>query len=107
MVIPGSIDVLMVLQQLWVLVIESKNLGIGISAGLPQVLSYMLSTPSRDRPMFGLVTTGSEFVFLKLVQQPTPMYTTSRVFSMLSPTNELYDVLRIFKALGEFVSQSQ
>lgn len=103
--IRGQIDVLILLGQLWVLAIESKNMGIGLSAGIPQGLSYMLATPTSDRPMFGLVTTGSEFVFLKLVQQPTPLYTSSRVFSMLSPMNELYNVLQILKALGQVVSQ--
>jgi len=102
--IRGQIDVLILLGQLWVLAIESKNMGIGLSAGIPQALSYMLATPVGDRPMFGLVTTGSEFVFLKLVQQPTPLYTSSRVFSMLSPINELYDVLQILKTLGQVVS---
>jgi hypothetical protein len=36
-----------------------------------------------------------------LQHRPTPQYTTSRVFSMLSPVNELYDVLKILKTLGE------
>ena len=103
--IRGQIDGLVLLGQLWVLAIESKNMGIGLSTGIPQALSYMLADPISDRPIFGLVTTGSEFVFLKLVQKPTPMYTTSRVFSMFSPVNELYDVLRILKALGELVSK--
>ena len=103
--IRGQIDGLVLLGQLWVLAIESKNMGIGLSTGIPQALSYMLADPISDRPIFGLVTTGSEFVFLKLVQKPTPMYTTSRVFSMFSPTNELYDVLRILKALGGLVSR--
>lgn len=103
--IRGQIDVLVLLGQLWVLAIESKNMGIGLSTGIPQALSYMLADPISDRPIFGLVTTGSEFVFLKLVQKPTPMYTTSRVFSMFSPVNELYDVLRILKALGGLVSR--
>jgi hypothetical protein len=102
--IRGQIDVLVVLERLWVLAIESKNMGIGLSVGIPQALSYMLAAPKTDGPVFGLVTTGSEFVFLKLAQQGTPQYTSSRVFSMLSPMNELYDVLRILKALGAAIS---
>lgn len=104
--IRGQIDVLILSGQLWVLAIESKNMGIGLSVGIPQALSYMLATPVGNRPMFGLVTTGSEFVFLKLVQQPTPLYTSSRVFSMLSPSNELYDVLQILKTLGQQVASA-
>ena len=106
LVIRGQVDVLVVLDRLWVLAIESKNMGISLSAGIPQALSYMLAAPPAERPSFGLVTNGSEFVFLKLVQQPTPQYSSSRVFSMLSPTNELYDILRILKFLGQLVSQN-
>jgi len=97
----GQIDVLVTLNDLWIVVIESKNMGIGLAAGIPQALGYMLAHPEAERPSYGLVTNGSEFVFLKLQHRPTPQYTTSRVFSMLSPVNELYDVLKILKTLGE------
>lgn len=101
--IRGQIDVLVTLNDLWIVVIEAKNMGIGLSVGIPQALGYMLAHPEAERPSYGLVTNGSEFVFLKLRHRPTPQYATSRVFSMLSPVNELYDVLKIFKALGNII----
>lgn len=106
-VIHGQVDVLVVFDRLWVLAIESKNMGISLSAGISQALSYMLAVPPAEHPSFGLVTNGSEFVFLKLVPQPTPQYSSSQVFSMLSPANELYDILRILKCLGQLASQPQ
>lgn len=99
-IIRGQIDALVAMDDLWVVVIESKNMGISLAAGIPQALGYMLAAPDRERPSFGLVTNGSEFVFLKLQRHPETIYTSSRVFSMLSPINELYDVLNILKALG-------
>lgn len=99
-IIRGQIDVLIVQNQLWILAIESKNMGVGLSVGIPQALSYMLASPEETTPVFGMVTTGSEFVFLKLVRHPVPTYSTSRVFSTFSPINELYDVLKILKTLG-------
>jgi len=102
-VIRGQIDVLVIQNQLWILAIESENMGVGLSVGIPQILSYMLAAPQKEEPMFGLVTTESEFVFLKLAHHPVPTYTTSRVFSLFSPVNELYDVLKILKTLGSKV----
>lgn len=60
--IRGQIDVLVSFERLWILAIESKSIGIGLSTGIPQALSYMLATPTQERPIFGMVTTGSEFV---------------------------------------------
>ena len=104
--VQGQIDALVTLNDLWIVVIESKTMGIGLAVGIPQALGYMLAHPATERPSYGLVTNGSEFVFLKLQHRPTPQYTTSRVFSMLSPVNELYDVLNILKTLGQVAQGS-
>lgn len=99
--IKGKIDLLVVSKQLWVVVIESKMGGFSLTAALPQTLSYMLA--SSQVQCFGLVTNGSEFVFVKLSQDGTPTYSTSRVFSLLAPENELVDVLGILKHLGQVI----
>ena len=99
-IIRGQLDVLVASDALWIVVIEAKNMGISLTAGLPQALGYMLASPDADRPSFGLVTNGSEFVFLKLQRCPDLLYASSRVFSMLSPINELYDVLATLKTFG-------
>jgi len=101
--IRGFIDVLVVQEQLWILVVESKRTSIPVPAALPQLLAYMLSNPQSDRPVFGMATNGDEFVFLKLSQGDTPQYDASRTFSLFPRRHELGEVLRILKRLGQAV----
>ncbi|MDI9637804.1 restriction endonuclease subunit R [Oscillatoria amoena NRMC-F 0135] len=102
-VVTGQIDVLVILNALWVIAIESKTSRFSLTAAIAQSLSYLLACPQSE--CFGLMTNGSDFVFLKLNREKTPTYSTSRVFSLLAPGNELIDVLRILKDLGNIVSQ--
>lgn len=93
----------MVSEKLWVLVIESKMSNFSLTAALPQALSYMLASPQPQ--CFGMIANGSDFVFLKLNREGTPTYSTSKVFSLLAPGNELVDVLRVLKHLGQVVME--
>ncbi|MCP2728244.1 restriction endonuclease subunit R [Limnofasciculus baicalensis] len=101
--IKGKIDTLVLRDQFWVMVIESKKAAFSIEEGLAQILAYMLGSPNSDRPIFGAITTGGSFVFIKLVKGKIPNYGLSRVFVTRNPGNELYDVLRILKRLCEIV----
>ncbi len=98
-IIKGRIDSLVLCDRLWVIIIESKKASFSIEEGLAQLLSYMLGSPMIDKPTFGLIATGSEFIFVKLVKGDRPQYGTSKVFSMRNPGNDLYDVLKILKKL--------
>ncbi|NJL20013.1 MAG: restriction endonuclease subunit R [Leptolyngbyaceae cyanobacterium SM1_3_5] len=100
-VVTGQIDVLVISELLWVVVVESKMSRFSLTAALPQILSYMLASPHSE--CFGLIANGSEFVFVKLIREGTPTYSLSRVFSLLTPGNELVDVVRILKHLGQTV----
>ena len=102
-IVKGRIDVLVLQEQLWLLVIESKKAEFSLEAARAQALAYMLA-PKRDQPSFGLITNGSSFVFVKLVKRQMPQYALSRLFSILSPGNELYSVLSILKRLGAAIS---
>jgi hypothetical protein len=104
LIIRGAIDVLVVLEKLWVLVIEAKMSNFSLTAALPQALSYMLA--SNQLITFGLIANGSDFIFLKLDWSQEPHYATSRVFSLLTPGNELVEVLKILKHLGHLISTS-
>lgn len=97
-IVTGLIDVLVVSEALWIVVVESKMSRFSLTAALPQALSYMLGSPQKR--CFGLIANGGDFVFVKLDQESTPTYSTSRVFSLLAPGNELVDVLRVLKHLG-------
>ena len=102
-IIKGMIDVLVVQEQLWILVVESKRTSIPVTAALPQILAYMMATPQRDYPIFGMVTNGDEFIFLKLIQQGIPQYDISDAFLLLPRRNRFPEVLRILKGLGQLL----
>lgn len=103
-IIRGFIDTLVVQEQLWILTIESKRTSIPVPAALPQLLAYMLASPPKNCPVFGMATNGDEFVFLKLSQGDTPYYDVSRTFSLFPRRHELSNVLQILKRLGEIVA---
>lgn len=99
--IRGRIDILVLKsglkKRLWLLVIESKRSDFAVTRAIPQALAYMLSNSETDKPTFGMITNGNEFLFLKVFRQE---YTNSRLFSLMNPDNELYTVLQMLKQLG-------
>ena len=102
----GRIYVLVLIEQIWVLVIESKRAGFSLKVGLPQALSYMIASPQSPQPVFGLVTNGSSFVFLKLVQQDVPKYAKSKEF-ILDQDDGLALTFQILKKLAAIANVLQ
>ncbi|MEM7580376.1 MAG: type I restriction endonuclease [Mastigocoleus sp.] len=98
--IRGKIDVLVLQDQLWIIVIESKQAGFSLEVGIPQALAYMLANPHPDKPVFGLVTNGGNFIFLKMIRKEQPIYALSDEFT-IRRENDLYIVLKILKRLGQ------
>ena len=105
-IIKGKIDTLVLKDQFWVMVIESKKAAFSIEEGLAQILAYMLGNPHPDKPSFGMINTGGSFIFIKLVKGKTPQYCTSDIFDIRNRGNELYSVLRILKRLSQLVISS-
>ena len=101
-IVKGKIDVLVLQEQLWILVIEAKT-QFSLEPGIPQALAYMLNNPHPEKPIFGLVTNGSNFIFIKLIKQERSLYALSDEFT-LRRANDLYIVLSILKQLGKLVS---
>lgn len=99
--IKGRIDFLLLNRQLWVTVIESKQVAYSVEAGLDQILAYMLAAPQSQDRVFGMITSGGSFMFLKLVKGAVPKYGTSNIFDIRNTGNELYDVLKILKRLSQ------
>ena len=99
-IIRGRIDVLVIKNQLWLLVIESKRSDFAVTRAIPQALAYMLSNSETMHSTFGMITNGNEFLFLKTSQN---QYANSRLFSLVNPNNELYEVLQILKHLGSTI----
>jgi len=98
--IQGRIDVLVFKPPFWVVVIEAKRAAYSLEVGIPQALTYMMANPHPERPVFGLVTNGSEFIFLKLQLQGALKYAESDLFS-IKRGNDLYTVVTILKHLAK------
>lgn len=104
-IIRGRVDVLILHQRLWAILVEAKRHQLNVSLALPQALLYMMSSPNNQKPTFGFAINGTEFLFIKLVRQNSPQYGLSRLFSLLNPGNDLYAVLGILKQLRGIVIQ--
>lgn len=105
-IIRGRIDFLLLNQQFWATVIESKQVAYSVEAGLDQILAYMLAAPRAQNPVFGMITSGGSFMFIKLVQGKPPQYATSDIFDVRNRGNELYDVLCILKRLSQLTPEN-
>ena len=102
-IVKGSIDILVIQQKFWILVIESKATKFDVMNALPQALAYMLSEGKSKQPTFGLLVNGREFVFVKLTGQDKPQYSLSQAFSILKPEHDLDNVLHLLKHIGGLI----
>lgn len=97
----GRIDGLVLQERLWVVLIEAKKTIFDLELALPQTLAYMAASPNGEQPLFGLITNGSSYLFVKLLNQ---RYGVSDLFSTRSQhRNNLYEVLGILRHLGQLV----
>ncbi|MBD2772590.1 type I restriction endonuclease subunit R [Iningainema tapete] len=102
-VLEGFIDALIVQNQLWVVLIESKRYGLSVMQALPQTLAYMMANPNLEMPVFGMIMTGEDYIFIKLNQQ-TRSYALSKKFTLSNPIeNELYEVIQVMKRIVSLV----
>jgi hypothetical protein len=99
-ILRGRIDFLVMQDEFWQVVIESKETTFDIEVGIPQLLTYMMAAPSQPTALFGMVTNGSSFVFVKL-DRAQSQYDFSDVYTMLSRANPLYPVLQILQRVAQ------
>ncbi|WP_427159247.1 type I restriction endonuclease [Aliinostoc sp. HNIBRCY26] len=99
-VLRGRIDVLVLQNQFWVVVLESKKTTLSVWSAIPQALAYLMANPHPHQPVFGVVTNGDDVLFIKLQQQDISQYDLSRVFAPLSSKQEMYTILQILKRIG-------
>jgi hypothetical protein len=101
-VLRGRIDGLVLQERLWVVLIEAKRTTFDLELALPQALSYMAAAPERDRPVFGMVTNGASYLFVKLMGGE---YGVSDLFGTRSQhRNNLVEVLEILRCFGRLVT---
>jgi Type I restriction enzyme R protein N terminus (HSDR_N) len=96
-VLAGRIDVLVVMDGLWVVVLEAKKTALSVWGAVPQTLAYLKGNPQAAAPSFGLVTNGDEIVFVKA---EAGRYGVSRVFSPIVSRSELEMALQVLKRLS-------
>ncbi|MBD2439620.1 type I restriction endonuclease [Nostoc sp. FACHB-110] len=100
-VLRGRIDVLVLQNQLWVMVVESQKTTVSVWSALPQALAYLMANPHPERPVFGMVTNGDDVLFIKVKQEAgTPHYDLSRVFALFTSAGELYTIWQILRRIG-------
>jgi len=100
----GRIDALTLQEQFWLVIIEGKRGGFNVLQAVPQTLAYMAATPHPERPIFGLVTNGYDYLFIKLVRQDRREFALSHNFTLLS--NEQSNLLRVARILKHLVNIS-
>ncbi|MEG4352740.1 type I restriction enzyme HsdR N-terminal domain-containing protein [Microcoleus sp. LAD1_D5] len=100
----GRIDILILQNQLWVMVLECKKTTISTRSALPQALAYMMANPDLDKPRFGMLTNGDDVLFVKLRAQPTAEYGLSRAFSIYTVRSELRSAFQVLKHLGQGIT---
>ena len=103
-ILRGRIDVLVLQNRLWVMVLESKKTSLSVFTALPQALAYLMANPNPNLPVFGMVTNGDDILFIKVVQGNKPQYDLSRVFAPFTSAKELYIVLQILKKFGQLLT---
>jgi hypothetical protein len=105
-ILRGRIDTLIIAQQLWVLIIESKST-IAFPVALPQIMTYMMANPNPELPVYGLIGNGDEFMFIKMLTAGIPQYDLSNIYSLLLPhRNQLEDILQILKQIAQIMSKN-
>lgn len=91
----GRIDALVVQENLWIVLVESKRTSFNMTTALPQALAYLASS-DREEALYGLVSNGEYSMFIKLEQE---QYGFSDDFSLNRGRNGLWDVLQILNRL--------
>ncbi|MEH2092948.1 restriction endonuclease subunit R [Nostoc sp. 'Peltigera membranacea cyanobiont' 213] len=104
-IIRGRIDILVLHPPFWVLVIEAKRAEYSLVPAIPQALAYMLADATPAKPVFGFITNGNEFRFIKLTKQGTPRYALSYTLS-LNRGDDLHTVVKVLKRLAHLIRNS-
>ncbi len=100
MPLEGLMDAVVLRDKLWLVVIESKRYGFSVRQAIAQTLTYMMALPAVANPIgFGLVTTGEDFLFIKL-DRVSRQYALSDKFTLSTiQDNQLVRVVQILMAL--------
>ena len=98
-ILEGLIDILGLRGRIWLILLETKRYGFSVLQALPQTLAYMMANPGNTSIAYGLITTGEDYLFVKLDLQRN-QYDVSDKFTLSTRhTNQLYNVVQVLKQL--------
>jgi hypothetical protein len=98
-ILEGLIDILVLRDRIWLILLETKRYGFSVLQALPQTLAYMMANPGNTSIAYGLITTGEDYLFVKLDLQRN-QYDVSDKFTLSTRhTNQLYNVVQVLKQL--------
>jgi hypothetical protein len=100
-ILRGRIDILILHERLWVMILECNKTVISTRSALPQALAYMMANPDLEKPRFGMLTNGDDVLFVKLLTRSRPQYGLSRAFSIYTVPSELRSAFQVLKHLGQ------
>jgi len=102
-ILRGRIDALVLLDKLWIVLIESKKTTFDLELAIPQTLAYMTANPKPEQPLYRMVANGSSYLFIKTLGK---QYGVSDLFTTRSPyRNNLHQVLKILKHFGSLITR--
>ncbi|NEQ07517.1 MULTISPECIES: restriction endonuclease subunit R [unclassified Moorena] len=104
--ITGRLDILAINNQqptsannyFWVLVIETKNSLVDVTAGLPQLLTYAYKSLEHQKSVWGLVTNGLRYQFVYLQQETSPIYQLMPLLNLMESDSSI-QLLKVLKAI--------
>ncbi|WGV23720.1 type I restriction endonuclease [Halotia branconii] len=101
-ILRGRIDALVLQAKLWIVLIESKKTIFDLELAISQTLAYMAVHPKPEQPLYGMITNGSSYLFIKTLGK---QYGISDLFATRSRYhNNLSEVLKILKHLGKIIT---
>lgn len=103
LLVRGMVDLIVFHPKIWIVSVEAKRSYYSLEAAIPQALFYMLRQAEMGQAVFGLVTNGREFQFLKLVKGEVSRYALSYTLS-LNRDGDLVQVVRSLRRLAQRIT---
>ncbi len=82
----------------WVLIIESKNSGVDVFEGLPQLLTYAYECLENQKSVWGLTTNGRVYQFVYIQQGNPPIYQIMPLLNFME-SQRAFELLQVLKAI--------
>lgn len=104
-VFKGQLVTFSITSQFKLMLVESEELALSMSAGLSPMLNFMLHHLHGTQPLYGVVVAASNFIFLKMQRQSPDAgdqihFALSDAFSIWGADEEFYRVFQIVKHFG-------